>query len=122
MPDFWSVVKGLIVWQWIPKYLTQTYKLDTSEKEKTSIYIDELQIYIYNHWVRDTHVLPHERFRVQLPFFLLLSLAMAARPESLQGVLYENVGLSLVRSESGPKLVMTIRLQKIKRSGGVSRP
>lgn len=122
MPDFWSVVKGLIAWQWIPTYLTPTYELDTSEKEKTSIYIDELQIYIYNHWVRDTHVLPHERFRVQLPFFLLLSLAMAARPESLQGVLYENVGLSLVRSESGPKLVMTVRLQKIKRSGGVSRP
>jgi len=34
---------------------------------------------------------------------------MITRPEALQGVLYKNVGLSLVRSEGGPRLVMTLR-------------
>ena len=113
----------LIALKWIPTYLTPTYKLDDSEKTKGCVYIDELQIYIHCHWVHDTHVFPHERFRVQIPYLLLCSGATTTRPGALHGVPYRNVELWLVRDKSGvPRLTMTLLLTKIKRSGGVSRP
>jgi len=102
-------------------YLTPTYKLDVSQKEKGCMYVDDLHMLIHWHWVRDTRVFPHERFRVQEQFLMLCSGFTITRPGALVHVLYRHVRLTVVRDEDGePTLAMTLLLEEIKRSGGVS--
>jgi hypothetical protein len=117
------VLNILTAWQWIPVYLTPTYKLSVSQKEKGCMYVDDLHLCIHWHWVRDTHVYPHERFRVQLPFLMLCSGFTTTRPGALVKVLYKHVTLTLIRDEDRQStLVMTLLLEETKRSGGVSEP
>jgi hypothetical protein len=43
--------------QWIPAVLTPLFGLDDSEKEKASIFVEDLCFIQTMHWVRDTEVL-----------------------------------------------------------------
>jgi hypothetical protein len=70
------------MFQWIPIYLTPTYNLDTSEKEKHAMYEEDLYAIQSTHWTMDPKP-HHRRFRVQMDTILLLSAATATRPQAL---------------------------------------
>ncbi|KAM4067441.1 hypothetical protein HRG_001378 [Hirsutella rhossiliensis] len=98
---------------WIPTYLTPKYGLDTSKKEKSGIFIDDLAIMLNHLWIRDEEIFAHERLRVQLSVNLILAGATATRPGALIGqLLYENLEFQLfpplewydLRRGSGKKL------------------
>jgi hypothetical protein len=112
--------------QWIHKYLTPTYSLDTSRKEKAGIFVDDLVLLLTHHWIRDREVYTHERFRVQLAANLVLAGATATRPGALIGQLrYEHLEFQLFPPLAGharPRLVLKVNLAHVKRSGGRSDP
>ena len=59
-----------------------TYGLDSSEKEKRAMYVQDLYAVLHALWVDDTKAL-HGRIRVQLSLILLLSGATSTRPGAL---------------------------------------
>ncbi|KAM4067346.1 hypothetical protein HRG_001311 [Hirsutella rhossiliensis] len=70
----------------------RNYGLDTSKKEKSGIFIDDLAIMLNHLWIRDEEIFTHERLRVQLSANLILAGATATRPGALIGqLLYENL-------------------------------
>jgi hypothetical protein len=107
-------------------YLTPTYGLDTSKKEKAGVFVEDLAVLLNHHWIRDEEVFPHERLRVQLAANLILAGATATRPGALIGnLLYEHIEFQLfppLPGEERPRLVLKVNLKHIKRSGGQSEP
>lgn len=78
-----------------------------------------------HHWIRDQEVFAHERLRVQLAANLILAGATATRPGALIGqLLYEHLEFQLFppleRDDERPRVVLTVNLERIKRSGGKS--
>ncbi len=112
--------------QWIHVYLTPTYGLDTSKKEKAGIFVEDLVVLLNHHWIRDEEVFAHERLRVQLAANLILAGATATRPGALIGQLrYEHLEFQLfppLKGEDRPRIVLVVNLENIKRSGGKSEP
>ncbi|KAK3934110.1 hypothetical protein QBC46DRAFT_429032 [Diplogelasinospora grovesii] len=111
---------------WIHTYVTPTYGLDTSKKEKAGIFIEDLAVLLNHHWIRDEEVFAHERLRVQLAGNIILAGATATRPGALIGQLrYEHLEFQLFPPLSGderPRIVLKVNLEHIKRSGGQSEP
>ncbi|KAJ9641087.1 hypothetical protein H2199_005755 [Coniosporium tulheliwenetii] len=118
---------------WIPTYLTPTYKLDTSEKDKLAMYVQDLYAVIQAHWVEDTKAL-HGRLRVEISLLLLLSAATTTRPGALvesgsakgsnKALSYEHVSIMKVRDVKDPDrttTVVMVNLVHIKNSGGKGR-
>ncbi|KAH8758036.1 hypothetical protein F5883DRAFT_364281, partial [Diaporthe sp. PMI_573] len=107
---------------WIHTYVTPTYGLDTTKKEKAGLFVEDLAMLLYHHWVRDEEIFAHERLRVQLAANLILAGATATRPGALIGqLLYERLEFQLFSALSGevrPRVVMKVYLKHIKRSGG----
>ncbi|KAK3934987.1 hypothetical protein QBC46DRAFT_424370 [Diplogelasinospora grovesii] len=95
---------------WIHVYLTPTYGLDTSKKEKAGIFVEDLAVLLNHHWIRDEEVFAHERLRVQLAANLILAGATATRPGALIGqLLYEHIEFQLFRGltrEERPHFVL----------------
>src|SRR5438552_217023 len=58
------------------------YGLDSLEKEKCAIYVQDLYAVLHALWVDDTKAL-HGQIRVQLSLILLLSGAISTRPGAL---------------------------------------
>ena len=112
--------------QWIHTYLTPTYGLDTTRKEKAGIFVEDLAALLNYHWIRDSEVFAHERLRVQLATNLILAGATATRPGALIGQLrYEHLEFQLfppLASGERPRVVLRVNLEHIKRSGGRSEP
>ena len=119
--------------QWIPGYLTPTYGLDSSEKEKHAMYVQDLYAVLHALWVDDTKAL-HGRIRVQLSLILLLSGATSTRPGALvesssargsnKALSYEHVTVMKVRDTTDRErstIVIGVNLVHIKNSGGKSR-
>ena len=117
----------------LPRYLTPTYKLDTSEKEKQAMYVQDLYAVLHALWVDDTKAL-HGRIRVQLSLILLLSGATATRPGALiesssargsnKALSYEHVTLLKVRDTTNRErntIVAKVSLVHIKNCGGKGR-
>ncbi|KAK4934783.1 hypothetical protein LTR10_024040 [Elasticomyces elasticus] len=67
---------------WIPTYLTPTYQLETSEKDKYAMFVRDFYVIIHAHWVEDTRPL-HGLVRLELSALYLLSAATATRPGAL---------------------------------------
>ncbi|KAI9763522.1 MAG: hypothetical protein M1839_006442 [Geoglossum umbratile] len=118
---------------WIPGYLTPTYRLDNSEKEKRAMYVQDLYAILHAHWVDDTKAL-HGRLRAELPLLLLLSGATTTRPGALvesssakgsnKALSYEHITVMKVRDVTDPKrstIVVKVALVHIKNSGGKGR-
>lgn len=112
--------------KWIPRYLTPKYNLDTSQKEKAGIYIEDLAILLNHIWIRDEQPFAHERLRVQLAANLILAGATATRPGALIGMLlYENLEFQLfppMPGETRPRIALIVNLEHIKRTAGRSEP
>ncbi|OBT38582.1 hypothetical protein VE00_11143, partial [Pseudogymnoascus sp. WSF 3629] len=108
---------------WIPQYL----KLDTSEKEKYALFVDDLCNLQHGNWVDDTELYPHERLRVQESLLMDFGGCTSSRPKALVGkrpLLYSDITFQLFPSTvkgKRPIIVMTLNLQHIKRSGGKSK-
>ncbi|KAJ9644084.1 hypothetical protein H2199_003952 [Coniosporium tulheliwenetii] len=118
---------------WIPTYLTPTYKLDTSEKDKLAMYVQDLYVVIHAHWVEDTKAL-HGRLRVEISPLLLLSAATTIRPGALvesgsakgsnKALSYEHISIMKVRDVKDPNRTTTVAkvsLVHIKNAGGKGR-
>ncbi|CAG9941888.1 unnamed protein product [Clonostachys rosea f. rosea IK726] len=48
---YWNVLSN-----WIYKKLGPEFDLDTSKKEKTVLYMEDLDLILYYHWVHDEYV------------------------------------------------------------------
>ncbi|KAK3935512.1 hypothetical protein QBC46DRAFT_367527 [Diplogelasinospora grovesii] len=109
---------------WTHTWLTPTYGLDTSKKEKAGLFVEDLAVLLNHHWIRDEEVFAHERLRVQLAANLILAGATATRPGALIGqLLYEHLEFQLfppLPGEKRPRVVLMVNLEHIKRSGGES--
>jgi hypothetical protein len=107
--------------------LNTPFSLDDSEKEKTSLFVEDLCVIQNIHWVRDTEVFAHERLWVQMSLLLTIAGYTVTRPEVIVGkrpLLYEDIQFQVfppsVRGQLS-RVVITLNLKHIKRSGGKSR-
>lgn len=69
--------------QFINGYLTIQYNLDTSEKEKPVMNVDDVYLVQHHLYVHDTSIFPDERQRIQLALLILLQAYTATRPRVL---------------------------------------
>ncbi|TQV90231.1 FluG domain-containing protein [Cordyceps javanica] len=111
---------------WIHTELTPDFCLDTSQKEKAGLYIEDLALLLNQLWIRDEGTFEHERLRVQHAETLILAGATATRPGALIGsVLYEHWEFQVFPPVEGSKrarLVLIVNLEHIKRTAGDSEP
>ncbi|KAJ3480965.1 hypothetical protein NLG97_g7940 [Lecanicillium saksenae] len=111
---------------WIHTELTPNFCLDTSQKEKAGLYIEDLALLLNQLWIRDEGTFEHERLRVQHAETLILAGATATRPGALIGsVLYEHWEFQVFPPVEGSKrarLVLIVNLEHIKRTAGDSKP
>ncbi|KAH6883990.1 hypothetical protein B0T10DRAFT_580175 [Thelonectria olida] len=109
---------------WIHATLTPQFDLDTSKKEKSGLFVEDLDLILHYHYVRDDHVYAHERLRVQLALILIIAGATTTRPDALIGkVLYEDIEFQLLPPGRGGKrcrLGLVVNLVHVKKSAGVS--
>ncbi|KAF2179944.1 hypothetical protein K469DRAFT_715808 [Zopfia rhizophila CBS 207.26] len=123
----------LDIQDWIPTYLTVKYGLDTSEKEKHAMYVQDLYVILSAHWTMDAKP-RHGRFRVQMDTILLLCGATSTRPQALiesssakgsnKALSYEHIDILRVRDKENRNRTTTIArvsLVHIKTSGGKGR-
>ncbi|RYP58605.1 hypothetical protein DL770_010392 [Monosporascus sp. CRB-9-2] len=110
--------------KWID--LTHEFGLDTSAKNKSGLYVADLDLMLHHHWVLDEEIFAHERLRAQMAPALVLAGATSTRPGALFGSLcYEDVEFHVFPPASGSiraRVGMVVNLTKIKRSAGKSRP
>ena len=64
---------------WIPTFLIPKYSLDTSEKEKYAVYVQDLYVILTAYWTTDPKAL-HGRFRVDMDTIYLLCAVTSTRP------------------------------------------
>ncbi|KAM3487216.1 hypothetical protein MY3957_009499 [Beauveria namnaoensis] len=111
---------------WIRTGLTPRFCLDTSQKEKAGLYIEDLAMLLNQLWIRDEGTFEHERLRAQLVENLILAGATATRPGALIGaMLYEHWEFQVFPPIQGFKrvrLVLVVNLKHIKRAAGDSEP
>ncbi|KAM3555122.1 hypothetical protein ARSEF4850_006153 [Beauveria asiatica] len=111
---------------WIRTDLTPRFCLDTSQKEKAGLYIEDLAMLLNQLWIRDEGTFEHERLRAQLAENLILAGATATRPGALIGaMLYEHWEFQVFPPIQGSKrvrLVLVVNLEHIKRAAGDSEP
>lgn len=87
--------------------------------------MEDLDLLLTHHWMRDTEVFPHERMRLQLAMILLLAGATSTRPGALLKLRYRDVTFAVFPSQDGvsrSNLTMTIRLTETKTRGGKKTP
>lgn len=117
----------------IPTYLTPTYHLETSEKEKRAMFAREFYVIQYAHWIKDTRPL-HGLVPVGIWVPYLLSVATATRPgapvESSgakgtnKALWYEHVDILEIRHPDNPSrtvMAVKVNLVHIKESAGKGR-
>ncbi|KAK4148395.1 hypothetical protein C8A00DRAFT_47713 [Chaetomidium leptoderma] len=111
---------------WIPAVLTPLLDLDISVKNKSGLYVADLDLMLHHHWVLDKEVYSHERLRVQMAAVLVIAGATSTRPGALIGSLcYKDVEFHVFRPAPGSRRArvgLVVKLTKIKRSAGKSRP
>lgn len=112
--------------QWIRTDLTPRFCLDTSQREKAGLYIEDLAMLLNQLWIRDEGTFEHERLRAQLAENLIIAGATATRPGALIGaMLYEHWEFQVFPPIQGSKrvrLVLVVNLEHIKRAAGDSEP
>ncbi|KAK3941987.1 hypothetical protein QBC46DRAFT_448097 [Diplogelasinospora grovesii] len=105
---------------WIPTILTPLLDLDISVKNKSGLYVADLDLMLHHHWVLDKEVYAHERLRVQMAAVLVIAGATSTRPGALIGSLcYKHVEFHVFRptpSSRQARVGMVVKLTKIKRS------
>jgi hypothetical protein len=108
--------------QWIPAVLTSLFGLDDSEKEKASIFVEDLCFIQTMHWVCDTEVFVHKQLWVRMSALLILAGCTATRPRALvrkKALLYKDIQFQVFSPLSGEQLLtvaITLNLKHIKRS------
>ncbi|EGY18660.1 uncharacterized protein VDAG_09186 [Verticillium dahliae VdLs.17] len=107
---------------WIHTSLTPEFDLDTSKKEKSGLFVEDLDLILHYHFVRDEELYTHERLRVQLALILIIAGATATRPDALIGkVLYKHIEFQLfppAAEGQRPRLGLMWNLEHVKRSAG----
>lgn len=119
--------------QWIPTYLTPTYHLETSEKEKRAMFVQDFYVLEYVRWVEDPRPL-HGLVLVTNWTLRLVSAATSCRPGALvesasakgtnKALWFEHVEILKVRRPDDPSrtvLAVKLDLVHIKDSGGLGR-
>ncbi|KAK3934975.1 hypothetical protein QBC46DRAFT_453803 [Diplogelasinospora grovesii] len=110
---------------WIPVVLVPLVGLDSSIKNKSGLYVGDLDLILHHHWVLDQYVLAHERLRVQTAVALILAGATASRPGALiEKLCYKDVEFHIFPPAPGSKrarIGMVLTLRKTKRTAGKLR-
>lgn len=106
--------------------LTPLLGLDTSIKNKSGLYVSDLDLMLHHHWILDEKAFMHERLRVQLAAALVLAGATSTRPGALiENLRYKDVEFHIFPPASTggrARIGMVITLTKMKRTAGVSKP
>ncbi|KAM7192210.1 Protein of unknown function (DUF3435) domain containing protein [Rhypophila sp. PSN 637] len=68
---------------YITGYLTLSYVLDTTTKEKPVLNVDDIYLILHHHWVHDRSKFPDEHQRIQFALMILLQSYTATRPRVL---------------------------------------
>lgn len=112
--------------QWIPVVLVPEFGLDSSIKNKSGLYVGDLDLILHYYWVLDPDVLAHERLRVQMAAVLIITGATATRPGALvKNLCYKDVEFHVFPPVPGSKrarIGIIVTLRKTKRTVGKSRP
>ncbi|KAL1889914.1 hypothetical protein Sste5346_008641 [Sporothrix stenoceras] len=115
--------------KWIDGFLSSSLRntaLGSSSKNKSRLYVGDLDLILHHHWVLDEERFAHERLHVQMAVILILAGATATRPGALIGNLsYKKVEFQVFPPASGSKRArvgMIVTLTKTKRTAGKSRP
>lgn len=110
------------VLQWINSDLTPSLGLDKSQKDKSGLYVDDLDRVLYHLWVDDKQVMTHERLRAQMALILIVAAATSTRPNALIGkVLYRHVEFQIFRPAKGStsaRIGLVWDLQHVKEKAG----
>lgn len=99
--------------------------MSVEEKEKSGLFVQDLDLLLNYHWVRDKEVFAHERLRLQLALVLIIAGATSTRPGALMSLRYKDITFALFPPQSGedrPHLAMRLRLRETKTRGGQRRP
>ncbi|CAG9952415.1 unnamed protein product [Clonostachys rosea f. rosea IK726] len=103
---------------WIHAKLAPEFNLDYSKKEKSGLFVQDLDLILYHHWVHDKAVYDHEHLRASMSTILVLAGATATRPDALIGnVLYKHVEFQLFPPPAGqlrPRLGLVLNLEHLK--------
>ncbi|KAI1382535.1 uncharacterized protein F4822DRAFT_439310 [Hypoxylon trugodes] len=95
-------------------------------KNKSGLYISDLDLMLHHHWILDEDVFTHGRLRVQMAAALVLAGATSTCPGALiENLRYKDVAFYLfppVVAGGRARVGMVITLTKLKRTGGISRP
>ncbi|KAI5459500.1 hypothetical protein BGZ63DRAFT_448187 [Mariannaea sp. PMI_226] len=109
---------------WIYAKLMPKFDLNISKKEKSGLFIEDLDLILHHHYIYDDHVYIHERLYVQLVLILIIAGATTTRPDALIGnVLYKHIEFQLFPPGPGgnrSRLGLVVNLVKVKKSAGVS--
>ncbi|KAF4331615.1 hypothetical protein FBEOM_14629, partial [Fusarium beomiforme] len=108
-----------------PCVLTPFFGPDTSKKEKSGLFVEDLALILNRHYVYDTKIYAHETLRVQLSPILLIVGATGTQPDAFIGsVLYKHVEFQLFLQSPGEKrpcFGLVVDLINIKKTAGSSR-
>lgn len=100
--------------------------LDSSTKDKSGLYVEDLDLILHYHWILDDGIFAHERLCVQMAPILILAGTTSTRPGILIGKLqYKDVQFHMFPPSPGSKRArvgMVVILTKTKRTAGQSRP
>ncbi|KAK7219003.1 hypothetical protein V2G26_007006 [Clonostachys chloroleuca] len=103
---------------WIHAKLAPVFNLDYSKKEKSGLFVQDLDLILYHHWVHDKAVYDHEHLRASISTILVLAGATTTRPDALIGnVLYKHVEFQLFPPPAGqsrPRVGLTLNLEHLK--------
>lgn len=120
--------------QWIPTYLTPKYHLETSDKGKRAMFVQEFWVLEYAHWVEDPKRLPG-LVRVQVWVMHLISAATSCRPAAVsesssakgtnKALWFKHVEILKIRHPDNSGRIVhaaKVDLVNIKDSGGQGKP
>lgn len=102
--------------QFMSNRLLEDYDLSREKKEKSGLFVQDLDLLLNYHWVRDKEVFTHERLRLQLALVLIIAGATSTRPSALMKIKYKDVSFALLPSDDGkrPYFTMKLRLTEMK--------
>jgi integrase len=105
--------------QWLP-----TLGLDTSEKEKHAIYVEDLYAILHALWIDDRQPL-HGLVRIIIALLLVVSAATGTRPSALIALTFKDVEIMKVRSlenSNQSTILVNVNLVKVKNQGTSGTP
>lgn len=92
------------------------------KKDKSGLFVDDLDRMLYHLWVSNTDTVWHERLRAQVALIMIIAGATSTRPDALIGhVRYEHVEFQVFRPLDGSsheRIGLIVNLEHVKAKAG----